>query len=199
MTEKLKIALPIIVEGRYDKATLSGYVDANIITTDGFSVFNNKEKQRLIRRLCENGVILLTDSDGGGRQIRSFLSGILPKDKIYHLYIPEIEGKERRKAHASAAGLLGVEGMKKEVILGLLEPFANGEIQQKSGKMITKVDFFEDKLTGAPNSAARRSEICKALDLPHDMTPNALLAALNMLLGYEKYKELINKIFDGEK
>lgn len=199
MTEKLKIALPIIVEGRYDKATLSGYVDANIITTDGFSVFNNKEKQRLIRRLCENGVILLTDSDGGGRQIRSFLSGILPKDKIYHLYIPEIEGKERRKAHASAAGLLGVEGMKKEVILGLLEPFANGEIQQKSEKMITKVDFFENKLTGAPNSAARRAEICKALDLPHDMTPNALLAALNMLLGYEKYKELINKIFDGEK
>ena len=197
--EKLKIALPIIVEGRYDKATLSGYVDANIITTDGFSVFNNKEKQRLIRRLCENGVILLTDSDGGGRQIRSFLSGILPKDKIHHLYIPEIEGKERRKAHASAAGLLGVEGMKKEVILGLLEPFANGEIQQKSEKMITKVDFFEDKLTGAPNSAARRAEICKALDLPHDMTPNALLAALNMLLGYEKYKELINRIFEGEK
>lgn len=199
MTEKLKIALPIIVEGRYDKATLSGYVDANIITTDGFSVFNNKEKQRLIRRLCENGVILLTDSDGGGRQIRSFLSGILPKDKIYHLYIPEIEGKERRKAHASAAGLLGVEGMKKEVILGLLEPFANGEIQQKSEKMITKVDFFENKLTGAPNSAARRAEICKALDLPHDMTPNALLAALNMLLGYEKYKELINRIFEGEE
>ena len=199
MTEKLRIALPIIVEGRYDKATLSGYVDANIITTDGFSVFNNKEKQRLIRRLCENGVILLTDSDGGGRQIRSFLSGILPKDKIYHLYIPEIEGKERRKAHASAAGLLGVEGMKKEVILGLLEPFANGEIQQKSEKMITKVDFFEDKLTGAPNSAARRAEICKALDLPHDMTPNALLAALNMLLGYEKYKELINRIFEGEE
>jgi ribonuclease M5 len=199
MTEKLKIALPIIVEGRYDKATLSGYVDANIITTDGFSVFNNKEKQRLIRRLCERGVILLTDSDGGGRQIRAFLSGILPKDKIYHLYIPEIEGKERRKAHASAAGLLGVEGMKKEVILGLLEPFANGEIQQKSEKMITKVDFFEDKLTGAPNSAARRAEICKALDLPHDMTPNALLAALNMLLGYEKYKELINRIFEGEE
>lgn len=199
MTEKLRIALPIIVEGRYDKATLSGYVDANIITTDGFSVFNNKEKQRLIRRLCERGVILLTDSDGGGRQIRSFLSGILPKDKIYHLYIPEIEGKERRKAHASAAGLLGVEGMKKEVILGLLEPFANGEIQQKSEKMITKVDFFEDKLTGAPNSAARRAEICKALDLPHDMTPNALLAALNMLLGYEKYKELINRIFEGEE
>jgi ribonuclease M5 len=199
MTKNLKIALPIIVEGRYDKATLSGYVDANIITTDGFSVFNNKEKQRLIRRLCENGVILLTDSDGGGRQIRSFLSGILQKDKIYHLYIPEIEGKERRKAHASAAGLLGVEGMKKEVILGLLEPFANGEIQRKSDKMITKVDFFEDKLTGSPNSAARRAEICKALDLPHNMTPNALLAALNMLLGYEKYKELINKIFDGEK
>ena len=149
MEEKLKISLPIIVEGRYDKATLSGYIDANIITTDGFSVFNNKEKQRLIRRLCQGGVILLTDSDGGGKQIRSFLSGLLPKDKIYHLYIPEIEGKEKRKAQRSAAGLLGVEGMKKDVILKLLEPFAGGEILRKSDKMITKVDFFEDKLTGA--------------------------------------------------
>ena len=199
MQNKIKVKLPIIVEGRYDKSTLSSIIDGTVITTGGFGIFNSEEKKALIRRLGENGIILLTDSDGGGRQIRSFLSGILPKDKIHHLYIPEIEGKERRKAHASAAGLLGVEGMKKEVILGLLEPFANGEIQQKSEKMITKVDFFEDKLTGAPNSAARRAEICKALDLPHDMTPNALLAALNMLLGYEKYKELINRIFEGEK
>ena len=199
MEEKLKISLPIIVEGRYDKATLSGYIDANIITTDGFSVFNNKEKQRLIRRLCQGGVILLTDSDGGGKQIRAFLSGLLPKDKIYHLYIPEIEGKEKRKAHASAAGLLGVEGMKKDVILRLLEPFAGGEILKKSDKMITKVDFFEDKLTGAPNSSARRERLCRALDLPHDMTPNALVAALNMLLGYEGYKDMIDEIFEGEE
>ena len=198
MTEKLKISLPIIVEGRYDKATLSGYIDANIITTDGFSVFNNKEKQKLIRKLCKDGVILLTDSDGGGKQIRSFLSGILPKDKIYHLYIPEIEGKERRKTHASAAGLLGVEGMKKDVILKLLEPFSGDGISQKSDKMITKVDFFEDKLTGFAGSSERRELVCLRLDLPHDMTPNALLSALNILLGYEEYKNLIREIFGDE-
>ena len=197
MTEKLKISLPIIVEGRYDKATLSGYVSANIITTDGFAVFNNKEKQRLIRRLCDRGVILLTDSDGGGKQIRSFLSGILPKDKIYHLYIPEIEGKEKRKTHASAAGLLGVEGMKKDVILRLLEPFSGDEIPQKSDKMITKVDFFQDGLTGCPGSSEKRERVCSIVDLPRDMTPNALLSALNMLIGYEEYKKLINQIFGG--
>ena len=94
--EKIKISLPIIVEGRYDKSTLSGFLDANIITTGGFSIFNNKEKQALLRRLSANGVIVLTDSDGGGKQIRSFLSGILPSDKIHNLYIPKIAGKESR-------------------------------------------------------------------------------------------------------
>ena len=89
--------------------------------------------------------------------------------------------------------------MKKDVILRLLEPFASGEILRKSDKMITKVDFFEDKLTGAPNSSARREKLCKALDLPHDMTPNALVAALNMLLGYEGYKDMIDEIFEGEE
>ena len=197
--EKIKVSLPIIVEGRYDKSTLSGFLDATVITTGGFSIFNNKEKQELIRRIAENGIIILTDSDGGGKQIRKFLSGILSPDKIHNLYIPQIKGKESRKKAASKNGNLGVEGMDKDVILRLLSPFIEGNSFKKEGKMITKVDFFEDKLTGAPNSAARRAEICKALDLPHDMTPNALLAALNMLLGYEKYKELTNKIFDGEK
>ena len=191
MSEKLKISLPIIVEGRYDKATLSGFLDANVITTGGFGIFNNKEKQKLISKLGKNGIIVLTDSDGGGKQIRAFLSSILPKDKIYHLYIPEIEGKEKRKSHASAAGLLGVEGMKKEVILKLLSPFSNDNLPQKSDKMITKVDFFNDKLTGYPDSKKRREELCKQIDLPHDMTPNALLSALNLLYGYEEYKALL--------
>ena len=107
--EKIKISLPIIVEGRYDKSTLSGFVDATIITTGGFSIFNNKEKQALIRRLGENGIIVLTDSDGGGKQIRKFLAAIIPSDKIHNLYIPKIAGKESRKSKPSASGNLGVE------------------------------------------------------------------------------------------
>lgn len=192
--EKIKISLPIIVEGRYDKSTLCGFVDATIITTGGFSIFNNKEKQALIRRVAENGIIVLTDSDGGGKQIRKFLAGILPSDKIHNLYIPKVEGKESRKRKPSASGNLGVEGMKKDVLLRLLAPFTNGEISKKSNKMITKVDFFEDKLTGAPNSSERRRTLCTMCSLPDDMTPNALLEAMNLLYGYEEYRNLVKKL-----
>ena len=195
MIEKLKLVSPVIVEGKYDKITLSSLVDTTIITTEGFSIFNNKEKQKLLRRLCAEGAILITDSDGGGKQIRSFLSGILPKDKIYHLYIPQIEGKEKRKKQASAAGFLGVEGMNPDVILKLLSPFESGEILKKDEKMITKVDFFQDKLTGFPDSSKRRAALSKAVDLPVDMTPGRLLEAMNLLYGYEEYKKLVSSLF----
>ena len=193
--EKVKITLPIIVEGRYDKSALSGFVDATIITTGGFSIFNNREKQALIRRIAANGIILLTDSDGGGKQIRKFLSGILPSDKIHNLYIPKIEGKESRKRHASKEGTLGVEGMEKDVILRLLTPFIDGEKPQKADKMITKVDFFTDKLTGCEGASENRAKLCRACDLPEDMTPNALLEAMNLLYGYEEYRTIVDKIF----
>ena len=179
--EKIKISLPIIVEGRYDKSTLSGFLDANIITTGGFSIFNNKEKQALIRRIGQNGIIILTDSDGGGKQIRKFLSGILLPDKIHNLYIPKIEGKESRKRKASKAGTLGVEGMDKDTILRLLAPFVDGQNAVKSGKMITKVDFFTDKLTGCEGASENRARLCRPCGLPEDMTPNALLEAMNLL------------------
>ena len=191
--EKIKISLPIIVEGRYDKSTLSGFVDATVITTGGFSIFNNKEKQALIRRIGSGGIIILTDSDGGGKQIRKFLSGILPKEKIHHLYIPRIEGKESRKRKPSASGNLGVEGMEKDVLIRLLTPFVDGEKVQKGGKMITKVDFFTDKLTGCGGAVENRRKICEVCDLPQDMTPNALLEALNLLYGYDEYKRLVEK------
>ena len=194
--DKIKISLPIIVEGRYDKSTLSGFIEGTIITTGGFSVFNNKEKQALIRRVAKDGIIVLTDSDGGGKQIRAFLAGLLPKDKVHNLYIPKIEGKESRKRKAGAAGVLGVEGMEKDVLLRLLEPFAEGVASGKSDKMITKVDFFVDKLTGCDNAAANRARLCEMCDLPTDMTPNALLEAMNLLYGYEGYKDKVNKIFE---
>ena len=193
--ERLKISLPIIVEGRYDKSALSGFLDANIITTGGFSIFNNKEKQSLIRRLGQNGIILLTDSDGGGKQIRKFLQGILPEGQIHNLYIPKVEGKESRKRKASKAGTLGVEGMEKDVILRLLEPFADGKNPVKSGKMITKVDFFTDKLTGCDGASENRARLCRQCNLPEDMTSNALLEAMNLLYGYEEYKKIVEKLW----
>ncbi|MBP3401475.1 MAG: DUF4093 domain-containing protein [Clostridia bacterium] len=194
--EKIKISLPIIVEGRYDKSTLSGFIDATIITTGGFSIFNNKEKQALIRRIGEGGIIVLTDSDGGGKQIRKFLAGILPSDKIHNLYIPKIEGKESRKRKPSASGNLGVEGMEKEVLLRLLEPFKSDAKPQKDYKMLTKVDFYEDKLTGYDNSSERRRALCDLCNLPDNMTPNALLEAMNLLYGYDEYKRLVLQIDD---
>ena len=191
--EKVRINLPIIVEGRYDKSALSGFLDATIITTGGFSIFNDKEKQALLRRISANGVILLTDSDGGGKQIRKFLQGILPPDKIHNLFIPKIEGKESRKRHRSAAGTLGVEGMEKDVILRLLTPFIDGEKVERSDKMITKVDFFADKLTGCEGASENRAWLCRECNLPEDMTPNALLEAMNLLYGYDEYKRIIKR------
>ena len=195
---KPKIALPIVVEGKYDKNALSQIFDCHVITTGGFGIFNAKEKQALLRRICADGAILLTDSDGGGRQIRSFLNSILPKDKIHNLYIPKIEGKERRKSAPSKAGTLGVEGMNREVLEKVLAPFVvgneNSKAEEKSTKMITKVDFFTHKLTGYPNSSERRRRLCALAELPDDMTPNALLEAVNLLFGYDGFVELVNKI-----
>ncbi|MBQ3177212.1 MAG: DUF4093 domain-containing protein [Clostridia bacterium] len=120
----LHIKLPIIVEGKYDKARLAQVVDAPIITTDGFGIFNNREKTALIRRLAVHGVILLCDSDGGGSVIRSFLKGIIPPEKVYNLYVPQIAGKERRKRHGSKAGFLGVEGIDNGILASLFDRLA---------------------------------------------------------------------------
>lgn len=184
--EKLSVSLPIIVEGKYDKITLSSILDAHILQTDGFGVFNNKEKAALFRRLAEkNGIIVLTDSDGGGRQIRAFLSEILPKEKVFHLYIPKQKGKERRKEKASKAGLLGVEGMEAELLLSLFRPFASGE-KRARGALLEKKDFYALGLSGRPDSTKRRAALAESLGLPADMTANALLSALSLLYTKEE-------------
>ena len=195
MREKKKLTLPVIVEGRYDKNTLSQLFDAMIIPVDGFGIFNSKEKQALIRKLAEGGgVILLTDSDGGGRQIRSFLLGILPKDKIYNVYIPEIRGKEKRKSSPSKAGLLGVEGMDREVLEKALSPFIDSNPCEKAGniRLVTKLDFYNDGLSGGAESAELRSRLARSLGLPHDMTANALIEAINLIYSYDVYKEKLS-------
>lgn len=199
MTQRLKIDLPIIVEGRYDKAALSGYIDGVIITTGGFSVFNNKEKQALIRKISSGGVILLTDSDGGGIQIRSFLTRLVPKEKIHNLYIPRIEGKEKRKTKPSKAGTLGVEGMKKDVILRLLTPFASGSEPEKDKELTTKVDFYLDGLSGGSNATLLRDKLAAELELPSGMTANALLEAVNLLVDRVEYRRIVERIKTDEE
>ena len=199
MTERIKISLPIAVEGKYDKSTLLSIFDTTVITVGGFGVFNSKEKQILIRRIASNGIIILTDSDGGGKVIRSFLNGIIPKDKIYNVYIPKVKGKEKRKSAPSKEGLLGVEGMGRDVLVRLLAPFAEdgGRVTfscEKSGREITKLDLFEDGLSGSDNATARRAALCRLFELPEDMTAKALLEALNLLVGYDEYRRAVDSL-----
>ncbi len=195
--EKLVIDRPVIVEGKYDKITLDSVLDATIIPTDGFSIFNRREKMALIRRLGEkNGVIVLTDSDGAGKLIRAHLSSALPKEKILHLYTPALPGKERRKKTASRAGLLGVEGMDAALLRELFAPYAtNGCVEKrKKGPPIEKRDFYADGLSGGSAAAQRRAALSALLGLPTDITANALLAAVNLLMSYEDYKQAVQQL-----
>ena len=199
MMERIKISLPIAVEGKYDKSTLLSIFDTTVITLGGFAVFNSKEKQLLLRRIAKDGIIVLTDSDGAGKVIRSFLNGIIPKDKIYNLYIPKVAGKEKRKSAPSKEGLLGVEGMERDELIRVLTPFivntdGEGVTIKSSAEMITKVDFYKDKLTGFDNSAARREKLASYFKLPSGMTPNALIEALNIITDKSEYDSAVEQL-----
>ena len=194
-----KIREVIVVEGRYDKNTISQVVDATVVTLGGFSVFNNKEKLAFLRRLAEErGLIVLTDSDGAGFVIRNYLKGALPKDKVKQAYIPDIHGKERRKRHAGKEGKLGVEGMRPEVLLETLAragaTFLDGEGESALRKEpITKADLFTLGLTGGPDSAAKRQALLKKLDLPEHLTANGMLEALNLLYDRETLEQAMQE------
>lgn len=198
--EKYRIDLPILVEGRYDKNTLSQIFEATVIVLDGFGIFNSREKQALVRKIAHDGIIILTDSDAGGRQIRSFLSGILPKEKIHNVYIPQVKGKERRKTSPSKQGLLGVEGMDRETLIRILSPFivedSSGLSEKKPKRKITKTDFFLDGLSGSDNASERRAALAVYFDLPQDMTANALCEALNIITDYDGYKSAVRTLFE---
>jgi ribonuclease M5 len=190
---KIKIDIPIIVEGKYDLIKLQSIIDGHIIKTDGFSLFKSQENKKYIKKIAEkNGIIILTDSDGAGLVIRNYLSSILPKDKIFHIYPPQIVGKEKRKTAPSKEGYLGVEGISADVLRKLFEPFVQDTVR-KNKRMITKLDFFEDGLTGCSNSVEKRSALLKKLDLPQNISANALLDTLNFLYSYEEYKKFINE------
>ena len=190
---KMKIKYPIIVEGKYDKIKLDSLVDGTIITTGGFEIFNSQEKAMLIRRLCEKDkIILLTDSDGGGHLIRSHIKTILPPDKVINLYIPRVEGKEKRKREKSKEGILGVEGIEKETLLKLLEPFSDAAEGKTTGG-ITKADLYRWGLSGREDSARARELFLEKIGLPDNMSPNAMLSALNILYSKEELEAMLTE------
>lgn len=185
--KKLHVPQPVIVEGRYDKLRLANVIDAEIIETAGFGIFSHKEKLSLLRKLADPcGIIILTDSDGAGKTIRAHLSSALPPDRVYHLYIPQIPGKERRKSAPSKEGTLGVEGMDDRLLYDLFLPFADTSESRRRGG-ITKADLYALSLTGAADASVRRDRLAEALGLPRGMTPNAFLGAINILLSREEF------------
>ncbi len=194
--EKLKIPYTIIVEGKYDKIKLSNICNARILTTDGFGIFKKNEKLTLIRKLSsELPIIVLTDSDGAGKLIRSHLSSAIPKEKIIQLYIPQIKGKERRKTAPSAEGTLGVEGIEDKLLYDLLSPYEDKERYKRySENPITKADFYADGLMGRDDSAKKRDALCSLLGLPLGMTSNALYETVKILCTYDEYKTIMEKI-----
>lgn len=196
----MRIKEVIVVEGRYDKNTLSQLVDTLIIPTDGFGIFKDGEKKALLRRLAgEKGLIVLTDSDGAGFVIRNHLKGVIPQSQLKQAYIPDIYGKERRKAKPGKEGKLGVEGMPPAVLEAALRragaTFLDESPEEaQRRRTITKSDFFRDGLTGRPDSAQRRDALKRRLALPQRLTTNGLLDVLNQLYDYPTYLEIIETI-----
>ncbi len=192
----IKIREAVIVEGKYDKMRICALFDTAVIETGGFRVFNDAEKRAVIRQLAlGRGVVILTDSDGAGFQIRGFLKGAVPEGCVKQAYIPEIEGKERRKAAPSKQGLLGVEGMTDEVIVNAVlrsGVHVVGESEAPESEL-TKSDLYELGLTGRKNSAALRSALLKKLGFPRYMTTNALLSAVRLMYTKDELRKLCSE------
>lgn len=196
--EKIKINEVILVEGKYDKIKLESLVDGIIIQINGFQIFKDKQQTEYIRRLAEQrGVLVLTDSDGAGRQLRGYLSGIFPSEQVKHAYIPDVFGKEKRKEKPSKEGKLGVEGMEPDVLRKILlraGVSVNGDEPVKNERPITKMDLYEDGLYGGPNSTVLRKALKEKLDLPDRMSTDGLLTAINAFLSYEEYRGIVEEM-----
>ena len=200
----IKIKQAVIVEGKYDKIKVSNILDTLIIETDGFGIFKDKNKQKLIRRLAETrSILILTDSDSAGFTIRSFLNGIVPQEQLVNVYIPDIFGKEKRKSEPSKEGKLGVEGVKSDVIIDALKKagveFDVGTEKQINTHPVTKTDLFLDGLSGGKGSAEKRARFLKQLDLPEHLSSNSMLKLINSFMDFDDYKREIQKLNEGVK
>lgn len=197
----LRISRPIIVEGKFDRERLKGIVSGTIITTDGFSIFSHREKLALIRRLSEtkDGIIILTDSDGAGGVIRSYITSAVKKEKIIQLYIPRIAGKEKRKKKPSREGTLGVEGIDEETLYRMLLPFSDGADAKPRGRDIKKSDLYTYSMSGCEGAEGRRDLLAAHFGLPGGMTPNAFLAALNVITDADGFEAAAGEVLKEEK
>ena len=192
---KPRLTMPVVVEGKYDKIALTSVFDCTVVELCGFGIFKSKEKRALLRAIGRDGLIILTDSDGAGKLIRSHLSGLFPKEKLYHVYTPRIEGKERRKTEPSREGVLGVEGVGPEVLLRVLAPFiAKDGCEAVEQIPVTKQDFYFDGLSGGKDSSLLRDRLAEKFMLPAGMTANALLAALNIVTDREGYRKAVESL-----
>ena len=194
----VKIKEAIVVEGRYDRNTLSQIVEATIFETHGFGIFKDKKQMELLRRAAKaRGLIVFTDADGAGFVIRNHIKSAIDGRYLKHAYTPDIMGKERRKRTAGKEGKLGVEGMRPEIILEALRKAGatiEGENQASSAPGITKQDLMALGLSGGPNSSEKRAALLQALDLPQRMTANAMLQALNLLYDRQSLQALVEKL-----
>lgn len=196
----LKIKEAVIVEGKYDKIKLSNLIDTLIIETNGFAVFKDKKKLAFIRKLAnERGIIVITDSDHSGFQIRNYISSSLPKDKIKHIYIPDIYGKEKRKKEPSKEGKLGVEGIDDKILLSLFEK-ANIEARSVEKRdLITSVDMFTLGLSGTPNATQNKKKLLKSLDLPEFLSTSSLISYLNSSMDKKEFYSLCRNLFSNQQ
>ncbi len=193
----IKINQAVIVEGKYDKIKLSSVIDALIIETDGFGIFKDKEKQRLIRFLAETkGIVIMTDSDSAGFKIRSFINGITDSKNITNVFIPDIYGKEKRKSEFSKEGKIGVEGISKDIILEALHKAGVdcAENERTAARKVTKTDFFLDGISGGEKSSCIRKEFAKSLGLPERISASSLLKIINSCMTYDDYKKCVEKL-----
>ncbi|MGN0589158.1 MAG: toprim domain-containing protein [Ruminiclostridium sp.] len=199
----IKVDMPIIVEGKYDKIKLKSIIDGVILTTEGYGIYKNKEKMALIRKYAEkSGIIILTDSDGAGFQIRNHLKSALGNVKIVNIYIPDIFGKERRKAEPSKEGKLGVEGVDKDILIkAFTEAGVIASENSAEGKepWLTKSEYMALGLSGGENSSFLRAELAKRLRLPERISGKALFEALNELYSKEEIIPIMNEIQKGKQ
>ncbi len=198
----IKLREAIVVEGRYDKNTLSQIVDAPVFETSGFGIFKDKAQLELLRKVAQRrGLIVLTDSDGAGFVIRNHLKSVIPAAQLKHAYIPDIAGKERRKAAPGKEGKLGVEGMRPEILVEALRRAGatiEGETTQRSCG-ITKQDLMALGLSGGQGSSEKRRTLLKKLNLPEHMSANAMLQALDLLCSKEELETIVRELFPGDR
>lgn len=192
----IKIKQAVIVEGKYDKIKLSTILDTVIVETNGFAIFKDKEKLKLIKKLARaRGIVILTDSDSAGFKIRSYIGGSVPKEQVYHAYVPDIYGKERRKEAPSKEGKLGVEGIKSDIILEALKKAGViCEHTQEKSRQVTVTDLYETGLTGGVDSAHKRKILLRALQLPERLSTSSLVQMINTFMTYDEFQEKIKEI-----